>query len=122
MKPRRLLDRQVAGLRALENLVDVRGRTVEEIGKILAVTHQSADLHVFTLREHRRQPVCERKLGNSLPLPEEHGIAIHHDRCYALVGERIERPLDFLWVTCLYWCKRKASFLRRVCTLFSIGG
>src|SRR5262252_1991729 len=67
---RRLLDRQVARLGALDNLVDERCGAAEEIGEVLAVAHQPAGLHVVTLREHRRQTVGEGELRELLLLSQ----------------------------------------------------
>jgi hypothetical protein len=55
MKPGRLIDRQVAELRAFENLVHERSGAAKEIREILGVAHQLASFHAFTLREYRRQ-------------------------------------------------------------------
>src|SRR6266852_9935521 len=52
MEMRRLLDWNIARLRALENLVDERCGPVVEIGKVLTVTHEAAVNRIFALRKH----------------------------------------------------------------------
>src|SRR5262249_28440019 len=67
----RLLDRQVARLCALENLVDERRGATEEIEEVLAIAHQPTSLHVIALWEHGRQTVRKRKFSNTLALLQE---------------------------------------------------
>src|SRR5262245_29583114 len=67
----RLLDRQVAGLCALENLVDERRGATEEIEEVLAIAHQPTSLHVIALWEHGRQTVRTRDFSNTLALLQE---------------------------------------------------
>src|ERR1700730_13201467 len=67
----RLLDRQVAGLCTLENLVDERRGATEKIEEVLAIAHQPTSLHVIALWEHGRQTVRKRKFSNTLALPHE---------------------------------------------------
>jgi hypothetical protein len=52
-----LLDGQVRGLCAPENLVDIDGAAPKKILVIRAVTYQAAGLHMIPQREHRWQPV-----------------------------------------------------------------
>src|SRR5262249_10089101 len=63
---RRLLDGQIAGLRALEDFVHVGGGTPKEIAEIRAVAHEAASLHMVSPREKRRQPIPQSQLGDSL--------------------------------------------------------
>src|SRR4030095_8563052 len=62
----RLLDREVAGLGALEDLVSVDGGTPHQITEIRAITHQPTRLHMIPPTEKRWQPVPESQLGYSL--------------------------------------------------------
>src|SRR6516225_2593550 len=96
MEPRGLLDRQLGGPRALENLVHIGGGAVKEIGKVLAIAHQPAGENILAQCEHRRQTVTEREFGNSLHLPKENSILRNHDRWHALCRECSECVLDFL--------------------------
>src|SRR5258708_39208907 len=73
----RLLDRQVAGLCTLENLVDEGRGATEEIEEILAVAHQPTTLHVITLCEHGRETVRKRKVTNALGLLQAGCVCSH---------------------------------------------
>src|SRR5262245_28772055 len=93
---RRLLDRQVAGLGAFEDLIHIRRGAAEKIGKVLAVAHQPARHHVFPLPEHRRQPICQREFGNSPTLSEENSVARYYERLHPRLGECSECTLGLL--------------------------
>src|SRR5262250_1107709 len=54
---RRLLDRQVAGLRALENLVHVDGGAPPLVAHTGSIGHQAARLNVLSDSADRREPV-----------------------------------------------------------------
>src|SRR5215467_15585368 len=57
----RLLDRDIAGLRAVENLVHKLGCATEHIGEVWSVGHETASLDEIAGTEHRRQPRVERR-------------------------------------------------------------
>ena len=57
---RGLLDRQLAGLRALEYLVDVCGRAPEIIDKVGSIAHYAAKFGVFNKRTYGGNAVFER--------------------------------------------------------------
>src|SRR5215831_569478 len=69
-----LFYRQIAGSRALENLVHIECGAAEEIREVLAVAQQPAGLCIFTKRKHRWDAVPERERGNSLPLSKENRV------------------------------------------------
>src|SRR5215510_12615715 len=58
-----LLNRQVGGLGALEDLVDVGGGAAIEIVGIGAVTHEATRYNILFKWEHARQAVLERERG-----------------------------------------------------------
>ena len=58
---RRLLDRQIAGFRALEDLVHVCGGTPEQVGTVWPIGHKTASVHEFRPIEYRRQAALYRK-------------------------------------------------------------
>ena len=60
----RLLDRQICWRSAFQNLVDIRGRTAEQVGKAHAVAHEPAFLDKFCTGVCRREPVFYRKFDN----------------------------------------------------------
>src|SRR5437764_11539271 len=61
-----LLDGKIAGLRALEDLIHVRGRPPEQIVKVWPIGHEAAGAHdKLTLVVNRRQLVLGRKLDEA---------------------------------------------------------
>src|SRR5207253_7247375 len=66
---RRLLDGQVPGLRALEDLVHVGGCPIELFPGDLSVTHQCAGLHGSPCPEHRGQALLRGELRDPARLP-----------------------------------------------------
>ena len=55
-----------AGLGALQDLVHVDGAAAIVIGTVRRVAHQTAGLHVFSRRKHRRQFVRQREFRERL--------------------------------------------------------
>src|SRR5262249_118521 len=106
----RLLDRQVAGLCTLENLVDKRRGATEEIEEVLAIAHQPTSLHVIALWKHGRQTVHKCKRGNALALLQEYCVRSHHDRLHAVRDECGECIFRFPRVARFHRYERKAGF------------
>jgi hypothetical protein len=63
--------------------------------------------------------VCQRKLGNSMLLLKENGVACEHDRWHTFLGKRREGILDFLRAARLDRYQRKAGFLGGVLRTFA---
>src|SRR5207245_1727759 len=53
----RLLDGQVGGLRAFQDLVHVNGRAAERVGTAGSIGHEAASVDVLPLCIHGRQPI-----------------------------------------------------------------
>jgi hypothetical protein len=106
----RLLDRQVAGLCTLENLVDKRRGATEEIEEVLAIAHQPTSLHIIALWEHGRQTVRKRKFSNTLALLQEDCVRSHYDRLHAVRDECGECIFRFLRVARFHRYEQKAGF------------
>ena len=69
-----MLDGQIAGLRALEDLVhQARGATVQ-IGVADAIRHQSARLDILARSVDSRQALARRQICNQLPVLLGSGI------------------------------------------------
>ena len=66
-----LLDGQVSGFRAFEDLVHVHGRTAEQVEVIGTVADECSGLGVLPRLSRHRQPVHEREIGNALAVGEE---------------------------------------------------
>src|SRR2546425_249737 len=89
---RGLLDGQVAGFRALENLVDVHGGTPEQVREIGTVRHQAPGFHDQAELAHDRQPMLEAQLG------DEGAV---RDRSRTLYGASDEHaPLHYSMLKC----------------------
>ena len=71
LEPRWLLHRQFTRLGALENLVDEDGRTFKIFSEVLTVAHQTAGLHVLTIRTDGRQTLLRRELSDLVSLLDE---------------------------------------------------
>src|SRR5882762_7073894 len=63
---RRLLDREIPRLRALEDLVDEESRAPEEIRVVRAVTDESTSLDPLLRPDDTGQAVCEGEIGDPL--------------------------------------------------------
>src|SRR5262249_50284528 len=57
-----LLDRKIARLRALENLVHISGGVPKQVGKIRSVGHETSCIDDLPLWVHHRQPVPRRQV------------------------------------------------------------
>src|SRR5688572_19959311 len=60
------LDRQVTGLRAFEDLVDILGGALEEVWEVGGVTEQGARFRKRAVRRHRRYAVLEPEFRECL--------------------------------------------------------
>src|ERR1700738_4318724 len=69
-----LLHRQVRGLGALEDLVNVAGGTPKQVNKIYPVGHEAAGCHKFPKSMNRRQLVRGREICNELPISERERV------------------------------------------------
>ena len=65
---RRLFHREVGGLSALKNLVDVGGGLPVQISLVRPVGHEPTRVHELAGSEHCRQTVIRRKFRDSLPI------------------------------------------------------
>src|SRR5215510_7636420 len=61
---RRLLDRQVGGFRALEDLVHIGGDAPEHVGEKWRIGHQPPGQHVFLPEVKRRKPTLSSERHN----------------------------------------------------------
>src|SRR5215470_3452808 len=99
--PRGLLERQVARLRAPEDLVDVRRRTPEIVYQVCSVPHEPACLREPLVVAYRRQPVLERLVRNGPGLLNEEPISQDDDGMDTLPGDHGELTLDIRERACL---------------------
>src|SRR6266436_1387911 len=96
---RGLLDREVGGFGALEELVHVTGRAPIQVKLVWAIDHETAGLRVL-----RRPPInrweapLRRELCNLPSLIPEYGVRENQERARALPGHRREGTVDLLGV------------------------
>src|SRR5262245_11260374 len=91
----RLLDRDVAGLRPAQNLVDQLGGAPEQVRVVWSVRHEAPGLDKFAGIEDRRQPSAERKRDGASAVGGNESINHNVKRvCSGL--ERLEGGSDIL--------------------------
>src|SRR3954471_21565000 len=77
--PPRLLNREIAGARTLDDAIHICGGTPVEFAQILAIAHEPAGLHIVALGGNRWQPMLERDLSQPWLLLQEEQIVRHPD-------------------------------------------
>src|SRR5215472_7497444 len=85
-----LLYREIGGLGALKNLVDVPCRAPETLSVAGCIGYEAADLYVLTSLIHRRQLVLYGKVRNPLWVTIEQSIRNRDDRAHAPLGGSLE--------------------------------
>ena len=96
----RLLDRNVTGLCAAQNLVDIVGSAPEQISEVCPVGHQTSCCDVLPEIVHRRQPRGQRQGVDSNLVDKCERVARKIKRlCLTLerlnAGRNVFRPPDF---------------------------
>src|SRR5215813_7809827 len=76
----RLLHREVGGLGALQDLVNIRSRAVVQVAKTHAVAHEPSSFDKFRKRVDYGQPIFDREFDDLRSLRIEHG-GNKHDYC-----------------------------------------
>src|SRR6516162_10934973 len=97
-----LLDRNITGLCATQNLVDQLGRAPELIRVVWAVGHETARLNKRAGIEHRRQSRAERKRHDASTVGVNECIA-HDVKCVRLCLEHLERGCNILGSSDFEW-------------------
>src|SRR5262249_38812161 len=90
LDPGRELDRQICGLGALENPVDVAGPTPIALSLVDAVGCKQAGLDISAFGADGRQPRGERELRDLHTLRKEQTVYRHDDGLRPLLAESIE--------------------------------
>ena len=101
----RLLDRQVARLRAAQNLVDIVGCAAKQVRNMRAVRHQPCRIDVFAQAEHRRQSCAQRQDVDAMAVGVGQRVAAHVERLapalellergHNILGAQDFEPVDF---------------------------
>src|SRR5882672_10530190 len=69
-----LLDRQIAGLGAFEDLIHVGGRSPKQVRIARRIGHESPGLHYLAVWVHGRQPTLRRELHDSCSFSEQKAV------------------------------------------------
>src|SRR5438552_8814519 len=97
---RRLLDGQVPGLRALEDLVCVGGCPIIMFRVVMSVSHQCAGLYGYPRPEHRGQAVLRGEPRDRARLRCEERVRQYNHRPRALPRHRGEGGLNLARGAC----------------------
>jgi hypothetical protein len=95
----RLLDREVAGLGALEDLVHVGGGAPKQISKVRSIGHKAPGIDILPPWKHRWQPGPGRQVHEASSLTEEHGAYQHSQSTRAPRGHVREGPVEVFWTS-----------------------
>src|SRR5262249_48876255 len=94
----RLLNGEIGGFGAFQNLVRVGGGTSEHFGNARAVIYETTFLHILSLVVHRREPALCRELYNLWSTRIEDDACEQEDCFSPPLGCGSERGLDVLWL------------------------
>jgi hypothetical protein len=104
----RPLNRDIAGLRPVQNLVDQVGGAPEQIREVWSVGHETPGLDIIPAIEDRRQSRGVRKRDDARAVGVNESIP-HDVNCIRLGLERIERESNILRAPDFKWRDFKAE-------------
>src|SRR2546422_10998760 len=93
---RRLLDREVGWLRALEDFVYVRRRTPPEISEAGAVEHEPPDIHENSHAVNCRQPMSRCELRDLVWVTHQEKLSCDDQRGASQLAYRGEHAVDLV--------------------------
>src|SRR6185295_5631688 len=91
---RRLLDWEVRGLRALEDLVHIGGRSPKRISEARSIGHEAPDIDEIPRRVHGRQAMLCRQVHEASSLAVEDGAPQYGQSADARPGHLREGPVE----------------------------
>src|SRR6266700_5927625 len=91
-----LFHREIRGLGALEDLIDVPSGAPKLVSNVRPIRHQAADLRILPVPVHGGQPVPRRQKDDLASGREKNGILSYQERVGALTEHRGERTLEFV--------------------------
>src|SRR5262245_5028849 len=97
---RGLLDGQVGGLGALQDLVHIGGSAPKHISKVRSIGHKAPGIDKLPPKVHGRQPVLCRQVHEASSLIEEHAAWQHSQSTHARAGHVREGPVEILRPSC----------------------
>src|SRR5215471_624158 len=96
LKLRRLLYRQIGGLRTFQDLVNISGSTLEQVGIAWGIGQQPPVLHILWLPVYCWQPALYRAVCNLFSMSIEDGTHQHEHCVSTLLACGSERSLNIL--------------------------
>jgi hypothetical protein len=106
-----LLDRQIAGLRAFKDLVDVDGSPTVQRNEARRVAHQGASFDKRFRRRHRRYGVFGKQIRDELLLSEDYAVKAQVDRIRAVLDCGGQRALEVLGRAHVNFLQRQSQCL-----------
>ena len=97
LKPGRLLDRQIGGLRTVENLRHVGGDAAQARLDMDSVGHEPARLDVGPEDEHRRKAVLKGQLRDVALVRGKQGTGQNEQHLRRALGQGPECRIDIIW-------------------------
>src|SRR5262245_149357 len=90
----RQLNRQIGGVRTLENEIDICCRAPEQIRRIVAKRYQASALREVAIAVNRRESVLGRQLDDELAVSQRHRVRRDNKAAVRLGGECGDGLLD----------------------------
>ena len=84
------VDRQIGGLRAIENPPNINSKLAVDISEVDAITHQAAGRSMFPKLVHRRHSKARRVRNNPVAAVVEEWIGSHDKRGNTVLLDRFE--------------------------------
>src|SRR6266446_1386715 len=94
----RLLHREISGLGAPENFIDVAGGTPKQISEICPIRHERAGCHIFSKSMKRWQSLPGREVSNELHVIKSERVFDRYQCIWTLPSQRFECAIEVAWV------------------------
>ena len=96
LKSLRLLDRQIGGLSAFQDLVYINRSATEQVVNARAIIHEATSVHKVALRVYRRETVLSCEFYNMCSLRSSEGARQHEDCVSTALPCGLECSLNIL--------------------------
>src|SRR5438445_9246749 len=94
----RLLHREISGLGAPENFIDVAGGTPKQISEICPIRHERAGCHIFSKSMKRWQSLPGREVSIELHVIKSERVFDRYQCIWTLPSQRFECAIEVAWV------------------------
>src|SRR6266478_8701925 len=92
----RLLHREISGLGAPENFIDVAGGTPKQISEICPIRHERAGCHIFSKSMKRWQSLPGREVSNELHVIKSERVFDRYQCIWTLPSQRFDGAFEAL--------------------------